>query len=263
VALLGAPGIDLNFGCPAKTVNRHDGGATLLKKPSRLYDIISAVKRAVGDSIPVSAKVRLGFEDKTLCTEIARAVEEAHAEKIVIHARTRKEGYKPPAHWEFIAEMKQHLSIPCVANGDIWTLDDYLRCRKISTCDDVSLGRAAFARPDLALQIRHHLQQQSFETTPWEEVRYNWLRHFFLRSEHFRTEKYAVARMKQWVKFLARTYPEAEALFDQIKRLQTSREMSPYFVNSQREGSLTACEKSSLAALKAPASTSSFVQSTL
>ena len=149
---LGALGIDLNFGCPAKTVNRHDGGATLLKNPHRLFDIITAVKKSV--NVPVTAKVRLGFDNKDLSQDIARAVDAAGAAQLTIHARTKIEGYKPPAHWEFIALMKEVVKIPVVANGDLWTLEDYIQCRNITGCEDVALGRSALARPGLANEIK-------------------------------------------------------------------------------------------------------------
>ncbi|MEO0337441.1 MAG: tRNA-dihydrouridine synthase family protein, partial [Pseudomonadota bacterium] len=146
VFALGAPGLDLNFGCPAKTVNRHDGGAALLKNPERLFNIISEIRKVVPKSFPVTAKVRLGFEDKTLVREISQACSEGGALRLTVHARTKVEGYKPPAHWEFIAIMKEVSKIPVIANGDIWNLEDYQRCREISGCADVALGRCLMAR---------------------------------------------------------------------------------------------------------------------
>ena len=87
---LGAPGIDLNFGCPAKTVNRHDGGASLLKDPNRIYKILTELRKHLPKDYPLTAKVRLGFEDKSLHKEIAKAVEDGGADWIAIHARTKK-----------------------------------------------------------------------------------------------------------------------------------------------------------------------------
>ncbi len=106
---LGALGIDLNFGCPAKTVNRHDGGASLLRYPSRLHDITLAVRRAVPAHIPVTAKMRLGFEDTSLCLENATALSEAGASALAVHCRTKIQGYKPPAHWEWIQPIKERI----------------------------------------------------------------------------------------------------------------------------------------------------------
>ncbi len=226
VKSLGALGIDLNFGCPAKTVNRHDGGAALLKNPSRLFDVISAVKKAVKDEIPVTAKVRLGFEDKSLCNEIACAVDQAKASSLTIHARTKLEGYKPPAHWEFIAQMKDVIAseMPVIANGDIWSLSDYLKCREVSGCEKVALGRGAIAKPDLAKLIKAYNQQIRPDEASWQILKPIWLKEFIEESEKV-GEKFAIRRTKQWVKLLSREFPEAGESFEKIKRCQTLPEI--------------------------------------
>jgi tRNA-dihydrouridine synthase C len=221
VESLGAPGIDLNFGCPAKTVNRHDGGATLLQNPQRLFDIISAVKAAV--TIPVSAKVRLGFENKDLHLEIARAASDAGAALLCVHARTKKEGYVPPAHWEYIARMREVVKIPILANGEIWTSKDYDTCARMSGVADVALGRGLVGRPDLALQIKGLAAPMS-----WEQTKEIYLRPFFEMSLEDRGEPFAVARLKQLLKMLSRGFPEAQTLFEQIKTFKTVIDMKPY-----------------------------------
>ncbi len=224
---LGAPGIDLNFGCPAKTVNRHDGGATLLKNPERLFEIISKVKDSVGDLCPVTAKVRLGFSDKSLVKEIAKAVGDAGASALVVHARTRDEGYRPPAHWEFIALMKEQIDIPLIANGDIWTKEDYLLCREASACLNVALGRGIVARPDLALQIKSMLRGDRFNPLSWQELRRKWIFEFLNQSKQHRGDHFALVRLKQWLKALSRTYPEAEVLFEtHIRRAQSLNQLN-------------------------------------
>lgn len=207
---LGAPGIDLNFGCPAKTVNRHDGGATLLKTPSRLYDCISAVRDALPSSIPVTAKVRLGFDHKNDHLEIASAVERAGASCLTIHARTRNEAYIPPAHWDYIARMREHVRLPVVANGEIWTVQDFVRCRNVTGCERFALGRGLIARPSLAREI---LGEPSLA---WGDI-LPFVVRFVQMSEAFRQDAYALSRLKQWTKFLSRTYPEAQTLFDKVK----------------------------------------------
>ncbi|MCM2283118.1 MAG: tRNA-dihydrouridine synthase, partial [Bdellovibrionaceae bacterium] len=231
LAELGALGIDLNFGCPAKTVNRHDGGAALLKDPRRVFDVTSAVRQAVPSHQTVSAKIRLGFSDKSLHLEIARAAEEAGASWLTVHARTRDEGYRPPAHWEYIANIRQTLTIPVIANGEIWSPEDYSRCRQISGCRDVMIGRGLMARPDLALTIkggRPNLEGH-FEAPlapPLEgSALCRFLEEFAARSLAYRGETYAVCRSKQLLKSLARARPEAAALFESIKRLETHDEI--------------------------------------
>ena len=226
---LGALGIDLNFGCPAKTVNRNDGGSTLLKNPHRLYDVISSVKKQV--QIPVTAKVRLGFEDKSLVTEIAQAVNEAKASSITIHARTKLEAYTPPAHWEYIAIMKEVLTIPVLANGDIWSLEDYKNCKKISGCHNVALGRSAIAKPDLALEIKAYTYAQVHKHYTWKNV-YNLLLEFIELSLALKGEKFCLPRVKQWTKFLARTYPESLDFFESIKQIKKYSEFECFLTKS-------------------------------
>lgn len=209
---LGALGIDLNFGCPAKTVNRHDGGATLLKNPDRIHDVVSAVRAAVPSHIPVSAKVRLGFENKDQHVRIAEAAESGGASWLTVHARTRDEGYRPPAHWEYIGRMREAISVPVIANGEIWTLEDYHRCRDVSGCRHVMIGRGLMAKPELARVIKGlGAQADADEWIPW-------VVEFAELSRAFRHEYYAVCRVKQWLKSFARHSEMAAQAFEEIKR---------------------------------------------
>ncbi|WP_417819596.1 tRNA dihydrouridine synthase [Terasakiella sp.] len=210
---LGAIGIDLNFGCPAKTVNRHMAGAALLQWPEKLYEITSSVKSALNGAVPLSAKMRLGFEDKSLALENAQALASAGAEKLTVHARTKLEGYKAPAHWEWIARIREVVDIPVVANGEIWTPEDALKCREISGCEDIMIGRGAIARPSLAREIK------GGEFAQWMEV-LEWLQIYCSLMMDTKRPKWGEGRMKQWIKLLGRTYPEAKTLFDRVKTLK-------------------------------------------
>jgi len=134
-AQLGASAIDLNFGCPAKTVNRNDGGACLLKEPYRLYDIVNATRKAVPANTPVTAKMRLGFDERSGFIENAQAIYEAGASELTVHARSKADGYKPPAYWEYIAEIRKAIPITVIANGDIWSIEDFKRCQQVTGCD--------------------------------------------------------------------------------------------------------------------------------
>ena len=127
---MGACAIDLNFGCPAKTVNSSDGGATLLKDPQRVYNVVKAVCDAVPEHIPVTAKIRLGFEDRSSYLQNATAAWQAGANELAVHARSKADGYNPPAYRDYIGRIHEAVSIPVIANGEIWTLDDYQRCKE-------------------------------------------------------------------------------------------------------------------------------------
>ena len=215
-AELGAPIIDINFGCPAKTVNRHDGGASLLRYPDRIHHIVSAVRAAVPDPIPVTAKIRLGFEDKSLAIDNACAVESAGASEITIHGRTKRDGYKPPAYWDWIGRVREQLNINVIANGEIWNLSDYERCLAESGCNDVMIGRGLIRHPDLARRIKQHQQAK----TPDEPINvFAVLYAFFIASQREqKSPRYLCDRTKQWSSLLGIANPEAMALFHDIKR---------------------------------------------
>lgn len=226
----GAPGIDINFGCPAKRVNHHEGGAKLLVDPSNMEGLVRSIVEAVGDRVPVTAKVRLGYENKDQCVDIAKAVENGGAQKITVHARTKLEGYKPPAHWQYIAKMKRAISIPTVANGDIWTVEDAIRCQEVSECEDLALGRPAFANPGLALDIKRHLsgEKEAPPAVTWQEMYDHWLPIFIDRSRRIRHDAFALQRTKQWTKMMGAHFPESQKLFENIKRFQSLEELAQF-----------------------------------
>lgn len=214
-AELGAKGIDLNFGCPAKTVNKSRGGAILLKDPEEVYSITRGVRDALPDEVPLSAKMRLGFYDKSLALENAQAIEEAGAIRVTVHARTKLEGYKPPAHWEWIARIREAVSIPVVANGEIWTVEDLHRCREISGCEDVMIGRGMIANPFLAQAIAQPDQDLGPEAT-WPTVMQ--LVQEYHQQVSMRLERRHInGRTKQWLKMMQRHFPQAQAVFDAVR----------------------------------------------
>ncbi|WP_295803606.1 tRNA-dihydrouridine synthase [uncultured Microbulbifer sp.] len=213
----GARAIDLNFGCPAKSVNNSDGGACLLQSPSRVEGIIAAVRKAVPAQIPVSAKIRLGFEDRSSYLDNARAAEAGGASELAVHARSKVDGYRPPAYWEYIGEIRQQIRIPVVANGDLWTLSDYLRCREVTGCDAFMFGRSLLARPDIGLQIRAHCENRPYTPMSWQEVA-GLLYRYYRTTQTIYPAKYLGNRIKQWLAYLKLSYPEATIFFDEIKR---------------------------------------------
>jgi len=214
---LGAPVIDLNFGCPAKTVNRSRGGAVLLKEPELLHAILQAVRAAVPPHIPVTAKMRLGFENTDNAIECAQALAEGGAARLVVHARTKSDGYRSPAYWEWIAQIKDAVRVPVIANGEIWTLDDWRRCRSISGVDDVMLGRGMVARPDLARQIAAVRAGLEPEAMRWPELLPLVQRFWAMQRAKPFSPRYAAGRLKQWLIWLARNHEEASALFMAVR----------------------------------------------
>jgi tRNA-dihydrouridine synthase C len=222
---LGAPGIDINFGCPSKTVNKREAGASLLKCPENLYHIVRAVRAAVPKHIPVSGKTRLGYADKTLFLENAQAVEAGGAQHLTVHARTKVEGYKPPAHWEYLARIREAISIPMTANGEIWTVEDYLKCREISGCTSFMLGRGAIAAPDLARRIKSHEAGQPQPKQNWAEILGMLLDYSDLMAADGATENHQAGRIKQWMSLIRKSHPAGPQCFEEIKRIRDIGEL--------------------------------------
>lgn len=216
---VGSDGIDLNFGCPAKAVNKSKGGAVLLKSPETLYNIVKEVRDIMPTHQLLSAKIRLGYEDKSLAIENAQAITEAGADELAVHARTKEEGYRPPAHWHWIAKIRESINIPVTANGDIFSLDDAKRCMEISGCERLMIGRGALAIPNLAQVLKE------------KEDPYTWAQSLDLMvaymhiQTHGDKEKYLPNRIKQWLTFMKLSQPQALIFLQHIRKIKTTSEM--------------------------------------
>jgi tRNA-dihydrouridine synthase C len=211
----GAPRIDLNCGCPSNTVTGRGAGSSLLKDPDLLYQIAKAMVKAV--SIPVSLKMRSGYEDISLFKDNLSAAQESGVCYITLHPRTKVDGYGPPARWDLIAEAKSYLKIPLVGNGDILNVEDALRMLKITNCDALMIGRGSVINPFIFHQIRSHFSGNTYKPK-WEA-----LLHYFAiyrqESPPDGSERGKVGKMKQLMGFL---FKGNEALLKQRQEILTS-----------------------------------------
>ena len=225
--LAGARGVDINFGCPAPTVNRHDGGATLLKYPHRIEEIVRAIRDAVPSEFPVSAKLRLGFDDPNAIDENSKRAEQGGASWITIHGRTKTQGYIPPAYWKPIGKAARGISIPVVANGEIWNLEDFRRCQDETGSIHFMLGRGALAVPHLAREIRKELGLERIQTPnplhfPIDGESRTWAALFREYAQFQPSEK----RLKQWARYLHSR--KTISWWDEIKGLDSSEGILNY-----------------------------------
>ncbi len=223
----GAIGIDINFGCPAPTVNRSDGGATLLKYPQRIREVVSAVRAAVPCEIPVSAKLRLGWDSIDAIHENADMATEGGASWLTIHARTKMQGYAPPVFWKPIGQVRGRVGIPVVANGDIWNREDFLRCLEETGCRHFMLGRGALANPLLPYQVAQELGIGGHIAIPDPNAPFHWLPLLerFIHFSHYYGEHSPVGcvmRLKQWMN-LAHKFGNFVG-FDSLKLTKTPDE---------------------------------------
>jgi tRNA-dihydrouridine synthase C len=233
LAELNPHGIDLNFGCPAKTVNQHRGGAVLLDEPELVGQIVAAVRRAVPAHIPVSAKMRLGYNDDSRAEDCAQAIEAAGASDLVVHARTKAHGYRPPAYWDRIADLRQHVRLPMVANGEIWTVADALRCREVTGCERLMIGRGMVTDPGLALAIARRdagdltAGQASGQAVAWSVI-VGLMCLFWADISQRVASRHRAGRLKQWLNYMRRVYPEAQVAFDQLRLMHDASQIAQW-----------------------------------
>jgi nifR3 family TIM-barrel protein len=186
--------VDLNLGCPAKRVVACNGGSGLLKDLPRIQEIFEAIRAAV--TIPFTVKIRMGWNDQNIvCVPLAKMAQESGLAAIALHARTREDGYTGQARWEYIAAVKDAVSIPVIGNGDIRTPEDAAAMVEKTGCDAVMIGRAAPANPWIFRQIAQYTATGRYDR-PTELDRYRMIRAYFemLLAEIALEEASAAAR---------------------------------------------------------------------
>jgi tRNA-dihydrouridine synthase C len=218
---LGSYGVDLNCGCPSKLVNGSGGGATLLKDPELIYQGAKAMRAAVPEHLPVTVKVRLGWDSTSRSFEIADAVQQAGATELAVHGRTKEDGYKAERiNWAAIGEIRRRLSIPVIANGEIWDYQSAQDCLQTTGCDAVMLGRGALNVPNLSRVVKYNEPRM-----PWPQV-VQLLQKYVQLEKQGDTGLYHVARIKQWLGYLRKEYDEASELFGEIRALTSSGDIA-------------------------------------
>jgi tRNA-dihydrouridine synthase C len=199
----GAHRIDVNCGCPSNMVTGRGAGSSLLKEPSFLQTVAAAVVKAV--PIPVTIKMRSGFDDTSLFEENLLAAQESGVRYITLHPRTKADGYGPPARWDLIARAKSILSIPLVGNGDILTVQDALSMLRQTGCDGLMIGRGSLMNPFLFHQIKAHFSSIPYTPT-WDDlIRYLEI-YLAEMPPHYET-KLRVNKLKQLLGFFFKGSP--------------------------------------------------------
>lgn len=221
---LNPAGVDINFGCPAPTVFRHRGGSALLGEPEVLNEITSAVRAVVPAHIPFTAKMRLGIDDTSRAIDCAQALEAAGINELIVHGRTRTDGYRPPARWEWIDKVRDAIHIPLIANGEVWTVEDFRNCQQATGCADIMIGRGAVADPLLARRVRGEA------TGGWEEIRPT-VATYWLGVRKKVVPVHAGGRLKQWLAMMRRNYPEAEVLYDRMRPIKAAADIDAAMID--------------------------------
>lgn len=161
----GAETIDINMGCPVNKITKNGGGSSLLRDPNTATALVQAVVNAV--SVPVTVKTRIGWDDGEInILDFAKRMADAGAQMLTVHARTRAQGYNGSAKWDWIRQVKEMLSIPVIANGDIWSVESAIACLEQTGADGVMCSRGTLGYPFLVGEIDHFLKTGELLTPP-------------------------------------------------------------------------------------------------
>jgi nifR3 family TIM-barrel protein len=153
----GADTVDINMGCPVNKITKNGGGSSLLRQPEIAEAIVREVVKAV--DVPVTVKTRIGWnEHEITILDFAKRMEDAGAKMITVHGRTRAQGYNGNARWEWIAKVKEILSIPVIGNGDIFSVEAAVKCLEQTGADGVMCSRGTLGYPFLVGEVDHFLK---------------------------------------------------------------------------------------------------------
>ena len=192
---IGADILDVNCGCPAPKVVRNGGGSGLLKDMPKLETILKEIKKSI--SIPLTLKLRTGFSDASInCVDVAKMAEQCGVEHIQLHGRTREQGYKGMANWDWVREIKKSVKIPVSGNGDVTTIEYGMKRWRETNCDGILIGRGAMQNPWIFRQFQDTLEGREPYQPDLEEKKAVLLEFFeMLRVEM--PEIVALGKMKQ------------------------------------------------------------------
>jgi nifR3 family TIM-barrel protein len=213
--------IDLNLGCPAKRVVSCNGGSGLLRDLPLIANIFETVRDAV--TIPFTVKFRLGWNDNHIvCVELARLAQESGLAAVALHARTREQGYTGQARWQWIAAIKNAVTIPVIGNGDVRTPEDAAALVGETSCDAVMIGRAAPANPWIFRQIAQYTATGRYDQ-PTDDDRYRMIRTYFemLLAESDANGKEIQGKMKQFASWFTHGVAGGAALRKSIYESKT------------------------------------------
>lgn len=216
--------IDINMGCPVNKVIKAEAGAKWLLNPDKVYEMVEAVSSAV--QLPVTVKMRTGWDEEHLfAVENAVAAEKAGASAIAMHGRTRVQMYEGKANWDILREVKQHLGIPFMGNGDVRTPEDAKRMLEYVGADGVMIGRAALGNPWMIKRTKHYLETGELLPEPAVSEKIEIAKVHLQRLVDLKGESIATREFRQHASYYLKGIPRAAKVKVAINQAETQQEM--------------------------------------
>lgn len=215
--------IDLNFGCPVNKVVSKNGGSSLLRDCPLLADTARKIVKAIGHEVPVTGKIRIGWDDQSINgPEVCQILEDCGIQAVGVHGRTRAQSYRGEADWEVIDTCARAVSIPVIGNGDIDSVETVQKRRKQTAVSGLMIGRAAMQNPWLFREIKAYLT--SGELPPRPSIRERWsfvLRHCQLavESDRYGDEKHTLQAMRSRLMTYCKGFPGAKPLRQELSQV--------------------------------------------
>jgi tRNA-dihydrouridine synthase B len=218
----GADTVDINMGCPVNKITKNGGGSSLLRQPEIAEAIVRSVVAAV--NVPVTVKTRIGWSDQEInAVEFARRMEDAGAQMLTLHGRTRAQGYNGAARWEWIAKAKAALSIPVIANGDIFSVDAAVRCLEMTGADGVMCSRGTLGYPFLVGEVDHFLKTGELRTPPTPIERLQCAKDHLLMLGEYKGDR-GIRQARKHMTWYAKGFMNASELRGQLAVIETAEQ---------------------------------------
>ena len=216
--------LDINMGCPVPKVVRNGEGSALMKNPKLVYEIVSAMVKAIDK--PVTVKIRKGFDDSCInAVEIAKIIEEAGAAAVAVHGRTREQYYSGQADWDIIRQVKEAVSIPVIGNGDVTSPQKAEELVKQTGCDGIMIARGAQGNPWIFSEMITYEETGTLPERPGkEEVRDMMLRHARLQLK-YKGEFIGIREMRKHVAWYTKGLKGSAKLREEINRVESYQEL--------------------------------------